>query len=104
MLRPFTTTGELVDAVDVSENSENMPEGLFQMRESEGRDHIMVRADEGETKLSCMRSGMRTLLDTVPGVYGGPKWFEQNREINKDVVGHGREVRFLGGHDVVKIS
>ena len=74
------------------------------MRESEGREHRMVRAAEGKTKPSCMRSGMRSLFDTVPGVYSGPEWFEQNREINKDVVGHGWEVRFVGGHDVVRIS
>ena len=64
--------GELVDAVDVGENSENTPEGLFQVRESEGREHRMVRAAEGKTKPSCIRCGMRSLFDRVPGVYSGP--------------------------------
>ena len=40
----------------------------------------MVRAVEGEEKFHCIRCGMESLNDSVPGVCSSLKWVKDNQE------------------------
>ena len=55
----------MVDMEEVSEESNNKPWWLFDLKEAEERQHRMVRAIGGKKKFHCMRCGMRGLYDRL---------------------------------------